>query len=92
MGKFEHNTGTTRRIHFPLGVFLLPNYKSQNTTTPTVNIMLIYFFYQILLILGDSILLGGFELGDDLLDVSSAYTKNQGYISDGNLFLDHRHE
>ena len=33
--------------------------------------MLIAIFYQIILILGDSVLMGGFKLGYELLDVYS---------------------
>ena len=39
--------------------------------------MLIYFFYQIILIIGDSFLLGIFELRDDFLHVFSVDSKFQ---------------
>ena len=34
--------------------------------------MLIGIYHQIILILGESVLLGGFELGDEVLDVFGA--------------------
>ena len=39
--------------------------------------MLIDIFYQIILIIGDSVLLGGFKLGDEVLDV---YVVNSKFV------------
>ena len=47
----------------------MSNTKSYNSTIPPGNIIRIAIYYQIILILGDSVLLGGFELGDEVLDV-----------------------
>ena len=54
--------------------------------------MLIYIFYQIVLILGESVLLGGFELGDEVLDVYGVDAKDLECISDEDLILYDRHE
>ena len=43
--------------------------KSEKVNIPLVNLMLIPTFYQIILILGDFVLLGGSELGDEVLYV-----------------------
>ena len=57
--------------------------KSEKTNGTPVNMILIAVFYQIFLILGESILLGRFKLGDEFLDVSSEDTKFEVCRSDG---------
>ena len=49
-------------------------YKIEKTDIPQRNMVLIYVFYQILLIIGESILLGRLKLGDEVLDVSGGDT------------------
>ena len=56
-------------IYFPFGVCLVGIYKAQKADIPPVYLMLIDVFCQILLLLRDSILFGGLELGDEVLDV-----------------------
>ena len=48
---------------------MMSNTKVENRTIPPGNMMLIDIFYEIILILWDSVLLGGFELVDEVLDV-----------------------
>ena len=43
--------------------------KAKNSTIPPVNIDLVAIAYQIILTLGGSVLLVGFKLRDELLDV-----------------------
>ena len=43
--------------------------KVENITSPPGNLMMISIFYQIILILVESILLGGFTLIDEVLNV-----------------------
>ena len=47
----------------------MSNTKSEKITIPPGNMMLIDIFYHIIIILGDYILLGGFELGYEVLGV-----------------------
>ena len=49
-------------------------------------------FYQILMILGDSVLLGGFKLGDEILYLLGLDTNFFRCISNGDLILDDGHE
>ena len=37
--------------------------------------MLIYIFYQIIMIIGEYVLLGGFKIGDEVLDVHGVDAK-----------------
>ena len=53
--------------------------------------MLITIFYQIILVIGSSVLLGGFELGDEVLDVYGV-EKNCKCSSDEDFLLYERHE
>ena len=45
-------------------------------------------FYQLLLIIGDSVLLGRFKLGDEPLDISGVDAKISGYQYDEEFILD----
>ena len=45
-------------------------------------------FYHILMLIVDSMLLGRFKLGYDVLDVSGVGAKFSGCISDGHFILD----
>ena len=47
-------------------------YKIRKEKYPTGNLMPIEISYQIMMIFGDSVLLGGFELGDEVFDVIGA--------------------
>ena len=53
--------------------------KVETSTFPPQNLMLIAVFYQILLFIGDPILLGRFTLGDEVLDLSGL----------GAIFIEH---
>ena len=54
--------------------------------------MLIAIFYQIILILGYSVLLGGFRIGNEFLDVYGVDAKILECRSDEDLILYYRHE
>ena len=43
--------------------------------------------YQLILILGDSVLLGGFKLGDEVFSVSGVDDKSSEWRSDGDFIL-----
>ena len=43
--------------------------KSEMSPTPPLNLMLITISYHIIMIIGDSVLLGGFKPGDEVIDV-----------------------
>ena len=46
------------------------NLKAEMITFPPQNMMLIDVLYQLLMVIGDPILLGGFKMGDEILDKS----------------------
>ena len=54
--------------------------------------MLISVLYQILLFVGYPILLGGFKLGDEVLDLSGLGAIFIGHGADGDFILDDSHE
>ena len=54
--------------------------------------MLIAIFYKFIMIIGDYVLLGGIELGYEVLDIPGVDAKFSGCISDGEFILDGRHE
>ena len=54
--------------------------------------MLIYVFYQILLFIGDPILLGIFKFVEYILDPSGLGAVFIGHSTDGDFILDDRHE
>ena len=54
--------------------------------------MLISIFYLIILILGDSVLLGEFKLGDEVLDVYGVDAKYLKFRSDEDFIFYGRHE
>ena len=62
------------------------------STLPLQNLMLVSVFYQLLLFIGDPILLGVFKLGDEFLDLSGLGAIFFGHFADSDLILDDRHE
>ena len=56
-------------ISFPVQCMTVSSTKANNSTIPPVNINLVAISYQIILTLGGSVLLVGFKLRDELLDV-----------------------
>ena len=54
--------------------------------------ILIAVFYQILLFIGYPILLGGFKLGDEVLDLTGLGVIFIGHGADGDFILNYRHE
>ena len=65
----------------------MSNTKYDNSFMPPVNIIPIGVLYQLILLLGYSILLGGFKIGDEVLDVSYVDAKLSECISSGDLIL-----
>ena len=66
--------------------------KADKTNFPPENMILFSVLYQLLLLIVDSILLGRFKLGDEVLYVSVVDAKISGCITDGEFILDNRHE
>ena len=62
------------------------------STRPTLNLIMIAIFYQILLLIGYPIFLGGFKLGDEGLDLSGLGTIFFGHGADADFILDGSHE
>ena len=56
---------------------LVTKSKSEKIASLPGYLMLIAVFYQLILLLGEYILLGKFELGDEVLDVRERKTKFQ---------------
>ena len=54
--------------------------------------MLIYIFYKLLLFLGDPILLGGFKLGYEVLDLFGVDVKDSACRADRDFILDDGYE
>ena len=57
---------------------MVSNSKEENNASTPGNMMLISFLYQIILLIGESILLGGSKIGDAVLDVSGVDAKFSG--------------
>ena len=69
LGIFQENPDTTCRLEFPLSVLLVSKLTVEMTKLPPQNLILISVFYQILLFIGYTILLGGLKLGYEVLDL-----------------------
>ena len=69
-------------FHFSVGVKLVVRFKADHNTIPLENMTLSSDFYQLLLFLGYSILLGGLKLGYEVLDLLGVENFH-GYIEDG---------
>ena len=65
----------------------MSNLKAEMSTCPTQNLMLIPVFYQLILVIVDPILLGGFKLGDEVLDQSKLGAKFLGNGADGDFIF-----
>ena len=57
---------------------MVSNSKEENNASTPGNMMLISFLYQIILLIGESILLGGSKIGDEVLNVSGVDEKFSG--------------
>ena len=79
-------------FHFPVGVRLMSNTRLEKSTSLPGNMMLIYIFYHIILIIGESVLFGGFKVGDEVRDVFGVDGKFVEFISDEDFILYDRHE
>ena len=88
----QQNLGTTCIFHFPFSALLVSKTKSENCSIPPVNLMMIAILYQIILVIGDSVLLGGFKLGDEFLYVYCVDAKFVEWRSYGYFILYYRHE
>ena len=71
---------------------MVVNLTLEMITFPPQNLMLISFFYQLLMFIGDRILLGGFKLGDEVLDLSVLGVILIEHGTDGDFILYGRHE
>ena len=65
----QSNPGTTCSLNFPVSIRLVDRLKVYEITIQQVNLIAISVFYQLLLVLVDSILLGGFKLVYEFLDM-----------------------
>ena len=54
--------------------------------------ILIAVLCKLIIIIVEYVLLGGFKLGDEVLDVSDVDAKFAGFRSDGYFIFDDRHE
>ena len=66
----------------------MARFKAEHITSPTVNIVMIAFLYQLLLDIGDSIFLGGLKLGYEVLGISGVDINKSGCRADGDFILD----
>ena len=80
------------RFNFPVSVWLMSKFKSDQSTCPPGNMTMISVLYNILLIIGDPILLGRLKLGDDVLDLSGVDAKYSGFRVDGEFILNSANE
>ena len=67
----------------------MARFKAEQITSPTGNIAMIAFLYQLLMDIGDSIFLGGFKLGYEVLGMSGVDINKSGCRADGDFILDH---
>ena len=79
-------------LNFPVSAWMLSKTKSEKSTRPLENLILITISYQIIIILGESVLLGGFELGNGDLGVFGVKEKFLGCRYDKELILYEIHE
>ena len=66
--------------------------KANMSTFSLKNMMLISVFYQLLLVIGDPILLSGFKMGDEVLDQLVLGAIFIGNGTDGDFILYDSHE
>ena len=92
LGEVQQNPGTSCMFNFPVGVWLVSKTKSEKMTIPTGNLMMISIFYQIILIIGEFLLLDRFKFGDKLFDVYGVETIFVECTSDEGFILYDRHE
>ena len=92
LGEVQKNPGTTFIFHFPVGVWLVSRNKAEKRTITPGNLMLISILYQIIMILGDSIWLGGFKLEDEVFDVYDVDAKYLECRYDEDFIMYDRHE
>ena len=70
----------------------MSNLNVETSTLPPLNMMLISVFYHIPLVIGYTILLDGFKMGDEVLDQPGLGAIFFGHGSDGEFILDDSHE
>ena len=70
----------------------MSNLKYYISTFPPQNLILIYVFYQLLLVIGYPILLGGFKMGDEVIDQSGLGAIFVVHGVDGDSVLNESHE
>ena len=67
----------------------MARFKAEQITIFSGNIVLIDVFYQLLLVIGDSIFVVRFKLGYEVLDLMVLDAKNSGCRADGYFILDY---
>ena len=70
----------------------MSNFNAEMSTCPPRNLIMITFFYQILLVVGDPILLGGFKMVYEILDQLVLVSISVGHGVYGDFILDNIHE
>ena len=70
----------------------MSNLNAVMSTCPPLNLILISVFYQLLLVIGDPILLGVLKMDDEVLDQSGLGAIFIGHGADGDFILDYSHE
>ena len=68
------------------------NLKAEMITFPPQNMMLIDVLYQLLMVIGDPILLGGFKMDDEVFDQSVLGAIFLGHGADVDFILQKIHE
>ena len=71
---------------------MMSNLKVEMSTCPPQNLMVIAVLYQILLVIGDPILLGGFKMDDEVFDQSVLGAIFLGNGADVDFILQKIHE
>ena len=66
--------------------------KAYKSARPPENLILISVFYQLIMFLGEYVLLGGLDIRYEFLDVSGVGNKFEGLIYGGDFILYDRHE
>ena len=80
------------QIGFPTQCMTVDQENSGDDQMPTKNLMMIAVFCQLLMFIGDPILLGVFKLGDELLVLSGLGSILTWKGVDGDFILDDNHE
>ena len=92
IGRFQYNIGYTYILELSLSVWLVAKLKVEMRTCLTWNMLLIDFSWQLLLFIEYPILLFGFKMGYEVLDLSVLGAIFIKHITDGEFISDYSHE